>query len=360
MSANTGIQWTDATWNPIRGCSRVSEGCRNCYAEVVAARFSKPGQPYEGLARRTANGGAHWTGKIMFVEKHLEDPLRWRKPRRIFVNSMSDLFHEGVTLEQLYKIFAVMMLARQHTFQILTKRPERMRAFLTGELERPLNGVGDSIWFAARALVERFPKYDDELLAHSEHPVWPLRNVWCGVSVEDQKAANLRIPQLLNTPAAVRFLSCEPLLAPVDLVPFLYDEVEGTTMPDFASPRASNRGLSWVIIARLPIVFARFRKERQRTLVGFALFAEAAMISSLPARIRHMLKHGRSPAWRAVVFDAIRDCGGEASLEMLYRAIEGRRPTSNPHWKAKVRQVVHCYAVRVGPSVYRLPENAAA
>jgi hypothetical protein len=108
---------------------------------------------------------------------------------------------------------------------------------------------------------------------------------------------------------------------------------------------------------RLPIVFARFRKERRRTLVGFSLFAEAAMIS-LPARIRHMLKHGRSPAWRAVVVDAIRDCGGEASLEMLYRAIEGRRPTANPHWKAKVRQVVHCYAVRVGPSVYRLPEAA--
>jgi protein gp37 len=85
MSDKTGIQWTDATWNPIRGCSRVSEGCRNCYAEVVAARFSKPGQPYEGLARRTANGGARWTGKIMFVEKHLEDPLRWRKPKRIFV-----------------------------------------------------------------------------------------------------------------------------------------------------------------------------------------------------------------------------------------------------------------------------------
>lgn len=110
---------------------------------------------------------------------------------------------------------------------------------------------------------------------------------------------------------------------------------------------------------RLPIVFARFRKERRRTLVGFALFAEAAMIRSLPARIRHMLVHGRSPAWRTVVFDAIRDCGGEASLDALYRAIEGRRPTANPHWKAKVRQVVHCYAVRTGPSTYRLPDLAA-
>lgn len=211
MSQNTGIQWTDATWNPIRGCSRVSEGCRNCYAEVVAARFSGPGQPYEGLARRTSNGGARWTGKIMFVEKHLDDPLRWRKPSRIFVNSMSDLFHEDVTDEQLDRIFAVMDAARRHTFQVLTKRPARM-------------------------------------LAYSELRRAPASNVWLGVSVENQQAADERIPLLLETPAAVRFLSCEPLLGPIDLVPFLFDEVDGTTMPDYSSPRASNRGLSWVIV----------------------------------------------------------------------------------------------------------------
>lgn len=110
---------------------------------------------------------------------------------------------------------------------------------------------------------------------------------------------------------------------------------------------------------RLPIAFARFEKRERRTLVGFALFAEAAAIRGLPARIRHMLTHGRSPAWRTVVFDAMRDHGGEASLEQLYRAIEGRRPTANPHWKAKVRQVVHCYAQHVGPSTYRIPEAAA-
>jgi protein gp37 len=241
MSDKTGIQWTDATWNPIRGCSRVSEGCRNCYAEVVAARFSKPGQPYEGLARRTANGGARWTGKIMFVEKHLEDPLRWRKPKRIFVNSMSDLFHEGVSEEQLDMIFAVMAIASRHTFQILTKRPERMRDYLNTPgragataAETGRGAAGNRDWPFIRP---------DDLAAR-----WPLKNVWLGVSVEDQKAANLRVPLLLDTPATVRFLSCEPLLAPVDLVPFLYDEVEGTTMPDFSSPRASNRGLSWVII----------------------------------------------------------------------------------------------------------------
>jgi protein gp37 len=226
MSQNTGIQWTDATWNPIRGCSRVSEGCRNCYAEVVAARFSGPGQPYEGLARRTSNGGARWTGKIMFVEKHLEDPLRWRKPSRIFVNSMSDLFHEGVSDEQLSRIFVVMAKAQRHTFQVLTKRPERM-----------LN------WFMKQSLVTT-----SEELFTAAAGRWPLPNVWLGVSVEDQKAADERIPLLLRAPAAIRFLSCEPLLGPVDLVPFLFDEVEGTTMPDYSAPRASNRGLSWVIV----------------------------------------------------------------------------------------------------------------
>lgn len=182
----------------------------------------------------------------MFVEKHLEDPLRWRKPKKIFVNSMSDLFHEGVTTEQLYKIFAVMMLASQHTFQVLTKRPERMRAFLSGELEKPLNGVGDSVWFAAREMVERFPRYDGQLLAHSERPVWPLKNVWCGVSVEHQNAADQRIPLLLQTPAAVRFLSCEPLLGPVALIPQSTGGYpESLRWADFGpdSPR-----IDWVIV----------------------------------------------------------------------------------------------------------------
>ncbi len=99
MSDKTSIEWTDATWNPIRGCSRVSEGCRHCYAEGVAYRFSGPGQPYEGLVRIGADGERRreWNGQVQFVEKHLLDPLRWKKPRRIFVNSMSDLFHENVT-----------------------------------------------------------------------------------------------------------------------------------------------------------------------------------------------------------------------------------------------------------------------
>ena len=188
MGAKTGIEWTDATWNPIRGCSRVSEGCRNCYAERQALRFAGPGQAYEGLAV-LQNGRPHWTGKIAFVEEHLLDPLRWRKPKRIFVNSMSDLFHENVTDEMRDKIFAVMALSPQHTFQVLTKRPKQM----LGYLER--NATGGRIFHVAQKL--------DAKGHGAGSGSWPLPNVWLGVSVENQVAADERIPLLLQTPAAV-------------------------------------------------------------------------------------------------------------------------------------------------------------
>jgi protein gp37 len=201
MGATTGISWTDATWNPIRGCSRVSEGCRHCYAEMLAGRFSGPGQPYEGLAKKVG-GEARWTGEVRFIEKHLEDPLRWRKPRRIFVNSMSDLFHERVADEWLDRIFVVMALAPHHTFQVLTKRPERMRAYLADQ------GRLEAI----------YAEWYDLSGAPAEAQEWPLPNVWLGVSVENQEAADERIPILLQTPAAIRFLSVEPMLSPVNLL----------------------------------------------------------------------------------------------------------------------------------------------
>lgn len=192
MSDKTKIEWTDATWNPIRGCSRVSEGCRNCYAETVAHRFSGEGQPYEGLIAK----GGQWNGVIKLVEHMLDQPLRWQRPRRIFVNSMSDLFHEGMPDEWIDKIFAVMALCPRHTFQILTKRPERMLEYFS-DAERGLK-------------INRFlpasVSYDE-----------PLKNVWLGVSVEDQKTADERIPLLLQTPAAVRWISAEPLLGDISL-----------------------------------------------------------------------------------------------------------------------------------------------
>jgi protein gp37 len=171
-----GIQWTDETWNPIRGCTRVSEGCRHCYAETVAHRFNGPGQPYEGL---TTNG--RWNGTIREVESAMDAPVRWKRPRRIFVNSMSDVFHPAVKTPTIRRIFDVMERASHHTFQVLTKRPERaVKLFDAGTLRE-------------------------------------LPNVHLGVSVENQAAADERIPLLLRIPAAVRFLSCEPLLGPVQI-----------------------------------------------------------------------------------------------------------------------------------------------
>ena len=201
----TSIEWTDDTWNPTRGCSRVSEGCRNCYAERVAARFSGAGKPYEGLATMTPSG-PRWTGKVALIEEHLADPLRWRTPRRIFVNSMSDLFHESVPDEWIDRIFAVMAIARDHTFQILTKRPERMREYL-----EQVSDERDMQRWARWADIAKSPcaaGMFDEL-------DWPLPNVHLGVSVEDQATADARIELLLQTPAAVRWASYEPALGPL-------------------------------------------------------------------------------------------------------------------------------------------------
>ncbi len=207
---STGISWTDETWNPIRGCTPVSAGCTNCYAARQARRFSGPGKAYDGLTRMTASG-PKWTGKIRLVPEVLDQPLRWRKPRRIFVNSMSDLFHEDVPSEFIAAVFGVMAGARQHTFQVLTKRPERMAQWFRW-VETDVREPRWECLEKAEELIDREPQEDSE-------STWPLPNVWSGVSVEDQEAANERIPLLLQTPAAVRFLSCEPLLGPLDLDP---------------------------------------------------------------------------------------------------------------------------------------------
>lgn len=217
MAQESAIEWTDATWNPVRGCTRVSEGCRNCYAERIAARFSEPGQPYEGLAKRTPSG-PRWTGKIMTVEHLIEAPLHWKKPRRIFVNSMSDLFHEKISLLTIGRIFNVMAAAHWHTFQVLTKRPENALHF----------------WQA----------YGDFV-----NDSWPA-NVWIGVSVEDQAAADARIPLLLELPSPVRFLSCEPLLSALDLSDYLQFEyyVSANQLEHWADSGARiATPISWVI-----------------------------------------------------------------------------------------------------------------
>ncbi len=205
MGARTKIEWSESSWNPLRGCSRVSRACEHCYAEVVAGRFSGPGLPYEGLTRATS-GGARWTGKIMLVPEHLADPLRWKRPRLIFVNSMSDLFHPNVPDEYIAAVFGVMMYARRHKFQVLTKRPERMEALLP-----TLTALRCHV--AASDILKDTPAW--QRTYQPADAMFPLSNVWLGVSVEDQPTADARIPLLLNTPATVRFLSCEPLLGPI-------------------------------------------------------------------------------------------------------------------------------------------------
>ncbi len=211
MANKTGIEWTDATWNPIRGCSRVSEGCRNCYAEKVAFRFSGPSQPYEGLVRINADGERvpQWNGQVQLVEKHLLDPLKWKELRRIFVNSMSDLFHENVSDEWIDRIFVLMALCPQHTFQVLTKRSERMLKYLTFVRR------GDA-WLEAWDGIQGLP-------AHCRASVTEvisaqLHNVRIGVSVENQKAADSRLDYVceLASQGWQTMVSFEPLLESVD------------------------------------------------------------------------------------------------------------------------------------------------
>ena len=201
MSDDSKIEWTDATWNPIRGCSRVSEGCRHCYAERVAARFSGPGQPYEGLVRisNTLDGRkpTGWNGTVRMVAEHLADPLRWKKPRRIFVNSMSDLFHERLTNEQIAAVFGVMAAAGSHTFQVLTKRAARMREWFAWAGDHGASGARSACRASAALYLGALPEPPGA-------DTWPLPNVWLGVSAENQAAADERIPDLLATPAAVR------------------------------------------------------------------------------------------------------------------------------------------------------------
>ncbi len=194
MSDKSSIEWTDATWNPVTGCTEVSPGCDNCYAKTFAERWrGTPGHHFEqGF-------------DVVLRPERLDQPLRWKKPRRVFVNSMSDLFHEAIPDEFIGEVFGRMGCAPQHTFQVLTKRHGRMRSLLRRWSDHSTKGC-------------TCPQDERcSVPVDVKHGSWPLPNVWLGVSVENQQWADIRIPVLLETPAAVRWLSCEPLLGPVDL-----------------------------------------------------------------------------------------------------------------------------------------------
>lgn len=216
MSSNSKIEWTEATWNPIAGCSIVSPGCHNCYAMRTAARLEAMGQAKYAGTTKKANGKTIWTGKVNLDEQALQIPLRTRKPTVWFVNSMSDLFHEDVPDEFIDKVFAVMAIASIHTFQILTKRAERMADYCCQlcdgkrSLGRQLESLGWDCIAGRFAIAIAYGV--TPCSGQDGKPPWkPFPNVWLGVSVEDQKRKT-RIDWLRNTPAAVRFLSCEPLL----------------------------------------------------------------------------------------------------------------------------------------------------
>lgn len=214
---STSIEWTDETWNPVTGCTKVSAGCKHCYAEAVFPRAYKA----DTVPLRRADGspsgvfrGRRFTDVVTHPER-LSQPLRWRRPRRVFVNSMSDLFHEDVPRTFIDAVWSTMAEARHHIFQILTKRPARMLEFMR---DRKNKG-----WKAD----------------------W--RNIWLGVSVEDQESANERIPLLLQTPAAVRFVSYEPALGPVDFVRGGWSFLEPLRPPP-GNKTGWDRGLDWIIV----------------------------------------------------------------------------------------------------------------
>lgn len=242
MGDKTGISWTEASWNPTTGCTEVSEGCDHCYARQVTVRF--PDAYPNGFTPTMLPG-------------RLTIPLRWGRGRMIFVDSMSDLFHADIDDWFIAQAFAVMAATPRHTYQILTKRPGRMRSLLTSPkvYAHPAGGwmnFEDMVRHAyvtlkngqGRFTPDEKPRGIKEILSWPKHDefAWPLTNVWLGTSVENQKWADVRIPLLQATPAAVRFLSMEPLLGPVNLRPYLPAVEKSPDYPELVP------GIDWVIV----------------------------------------------------------------------------------------------------------------
>lgn len=258
MGDNSKIEWTDATWNPVVGCKHVHPGCENCYAEQHSARMArmggKAGQRYAGLTVVGDDGRAKWTGVVREVPDVLNRPLRWRRPRRVFVNSMSDLFHADVSFEHIAAVWAIMAATPRHKYVILTKRPQRAREWFRW-FDR------DGQRFAcgpARSLLRLFNEQaghalmkDGEIQYVPEGGFpWPLPNVAIGVSVSDQRTADDLIPHLLEIPAAVRIVSAEPLIGPIDLRQSCGGSIAGDVQTSGVGPGSQTwrAGIDQVII----------------------------------------------------------------------------------------------------------------
>lgn len=281
--AESTIEWTDTTWNPTTGCDRVSAGCDHCYALTMAGRL-------KGMdsAKYQRDGDPRTSGPGFGLTTHedvLTLPLRWRKPRRVFVNSMSDLFHKDVPDEFIARVFAVMAATSRHTYQVLTKRHGRMRSLLR---DAESNGFRDAV----AAELARIHQVGGIVQ-------WPLFNVWLGVSVEDQKHADLRIPALLDTPAAVRFLSCEPLLGYVNL---------GLGIPASVAEQAAMREI-WPDGLPANSLNARFSREmaQRRAALHWAIVGGESGPGARPM----------NPEWAESLVDQCRAAGVAAFVKQM-------------------------------------------
>lgn len=258
------IDWCDKVWDVTRGCTPASDGCVNCWAARYGHRFSGPGLRYEGLVE---NG--KWTGEIELLPEKLSVPLHWRKPQRIFVNSKSDLFHEKVPNDFIAAVYGVMASCPQHTFMILTKRPDRMAEWYDwvspNEIQIILDHADDWIEKSGQ------PVFSKERIALEYANGWPLRNVWALASCENQKAVDTRVPDLLRVPAVVHGVSMEPMLEDIRLKRnWLHG---GGAMPQDGG-RAT---LSWIVLGCESGPKARpFKEEWARSIKGQCVEAGVA------------------------------------------------------------------------------------
>ena len=293
MSQNSKIEWTDATWNPITGCTAISDGCKNCYAKRIYERFNN--EPFS---------------TIRFHEDRLKVPLHWRKPRRIFVNSMGDLFHESVPFDFIDRALAIMAMCPQHTFMALTKRPGRMVEYFTDtglglRIGAHLMKFGRGNVGAECAVID---------IAH-KLTFGGLKNLMLGCTVENQAAADERIPLLLATPAAKRFVSCEPLLGAVDLSDFAQCEDCGKLVRDYGpntpdiDPTTGIDQMAAELIGRCGYCHSPFKEPDE---VEFALNLDLVIAGGETgpgARPAH-------PDW----FRGLRDACQEASIPYFFKS----------------------------------------
>jgi protein gp37 len=234
VSTKTNIEWTEVTWNPTTGCDRISPGCDHCYALTLAKRLKAMGaEKYQN------DGDPRTSGPGFGVTLHedvLAEPLRWRKPRRVFVNSMSDIAHARVPDDFVAKVFVVMAAAEEHTFQVLTKRPRRLAKLLSSrEFVRVV---------LQQASAGRDPSYVDDMTdVCLSDGLWPLRNVWIGTSIESDEYC-WRADELRRVPAAIRFLSLEPLLGPVPSLDLT--GIDWVIVGGESGPRHRPLALDWV------------------------------------------------------------------------------------------------------------------